>query len=114
MYKRQGRRLAIALGVIHSEVVKLRSVQVSRLLGSGQIERLAGLVAAMEAEVVIIDGPATPVQQRHLEKLLKAKVSAGTGIILESLGERVRTAEGTVRVELAQLKCRGSSPVGTW
>ncbi len=105
---------AIALDVVHAEVVKLRSVQVSRLLGSGQIERLAGLVAAMEAEVVIIDGPVTPVQQRNLEKLLKAKVIDRTGLILEIFGERASTAEGTLQVELAHLQYQASRLVRSW
>jgi GTPase len=105
---------AIALDVVHAEVVKLRSVQVSRLLGSGQIERLAGLVAALEAEVVIIDGPVTPVQQRNLEKLLKAKVIDRTGLILEIFGERASTAEGTLQVELAHLQYQASRLVRSW
>ncbi len=105
---------AIALDVVHAEVVKLRSVQVSRLLGSGQIERLAGLVAAMEAEVVIIDGPVTPVQQRNLEKMLKAKVIDRTGLILEIFGERASTAEGTLQVELAHLQYQASRLVRSW
>ncbi len=105
---------AIALDVVHAEVVKLRSVQVSRLLGSGQIERLAGLVAAMEAEVVIIDGPVTPVQQRNLEKLLKAKVIDRTGLILEIFGERASTSEGTLQVELAHLQYQASRLVRSW
>lgn len=105
---------AIALDVAHAEVVKLRSVQVSRLLGSGQIERLAGLVAAMEAEVVIIDGPVSPVQQRNLEKLLKAKVIDRTGLILEIFGERASTAEGTLQVELAHLQYQASRLVRSW
>ncbi|OYX79186.1 MAG: GTPase HflX [Sphingomonadales bacterium 32-65-25] len=110
----EGLTRAIALDVVHSEVLKLRNVQVSRLLGSGQIERLAGLVAAMEAEVVIIDGPVTPVQQRNLEKLLKAKVIDRTGLILEIFGERASTAEGTLQVELAHLQYQASRLVRSW
>lgn len=110
----EGLTRAIALDVVHSEVVKLRNVQVSRLLGSGQIDRLAGLVAAMEAEVVIIDGPVTPVQQRNLEKLLKAKVIDRTGLILEIFGERASTAEGTLQVELAHLQYQASRLVRSW
>ncbi len=110
----EGLTRAIALDVVHSEVVKLRNVQVSRLLGSGQIERLAGLVAAMEAEVVIIDGPVTPVQQHNLEKLLKAKVIDRTGLILEIFGERASTAEGTLQVELAHLQYQASRLVRSW
>jgi GTP-binding protein HflX len=105
---------AIALDVVHAEVMKLRSPSVSHLFGKGQIERLAGLAAALEAEVVIVDGPVTPVQQRNLEKALKAKLIDRTGLILEIFGERASTAEGTLQVELAHLQYQASRLVRSW
>lgn len=105
---------AIALDVVHAEIVKLRAPNVSRLLGTGQIARLAGIVAAMCVEVVIIDGPVTPVQQRNLEKELKAKVIDRTGLILEIFGERASTSEGTLQVELAHLQYQASRLVRSW
>ena len=105
---------AIALEVVHDEVLRLRSPSVSHLLGRGQIERLAGLVAALEVEVVIIDGPVSPVQQRNLEKALKAKLIDRTGLILEIFGERASTAEGTLQVELAHLQYQASRLVRSW
>ncbi|MEI6417932.1 MAG: GTPase HflX, partial [Sphingomonadales bacterium] len=95
---------AIALDVRHAEIVKVRGASVSHLFGSGQIERLAATVAGVCAEVVIIDGPVSPVQQRNLEKALAAKVIDRTGLILEIFGERASTAEGTLQVELAHLQ----------
>lgn len=105
---------AIALDVVHSEVVRLRSPSASHLLGRGQIERVAGLVAAMDVEVVIIDGPVTPIQQRNLEKALKAKLIDRTGLILEIFGERASTSEGTLQVELAHLQYQASRLVRSW
>jgi GTP-binding protein HflX len=105
---------AINLDVVHAEIVKLRSASVSHLMGSGQINRLAGLVAALCAEVVIIDGPVSPVQQRNLEKALQAKVIDRTGLILEIFGERASTAEGTLQVELAHLQYQASRLVRSW
>ena len=105
---------AIALDVVHAEVMRLRSPSVSHLLGKGQIERLAGLVAALETEVVIIDGPVSPVQQRNLEKALKAKLIDRTGLILEIFGERASTSEGTLQVELAHLQYQASRLVRSW
>lgn len=105
---------AIALDVVHAEIVKLRAPNVSRLLGTGQIARLAGVVAALCVEVVIIDGPVTPVQQRNLEKELKAKVIDRTGLILEIFGERASTSEGTLQVELAHLHYQASRLVRSW
>ena len=105
---------AINLDVVHAEIVKLRSASVSHLMGSGQISRLAGMVAALCAEVVIIDGPVSPVQQRNLEKALQAKVIDRTGLILEIFGERASTAEGTLQVELAHLQYQASRLVRSW
>jgi len=105
---------AIALQVVHGEVLRLRSPSVSHLFGKGQIERIAGLVAALDAEVVIIDGPVSPVQQRNLEKALKAKLVDRTGLILEIFGERASTSEGTLQVELAHLHYQASRLVRSW
>ena len=105
---------AIALDVRHAEIVKVRGASVSHLFGSGQIERLAATVAGVCAEVVIIDGPVSPVQQRNLEKALAAKVIDRTGLILEIFGERASTAEGTLQVELAHLQYQASRLVRSW
>ncbi len=105
---------AIALDVVHQEAVRLRSVSASTLFGKGQIERLAAAVAAHEAEVVIVDGVVSPIQQRNLEKGLKAKVIDRTGLILEIFGERASTREGTLQVELAHLQYQASRLVRSW
>jgi GTPase len=105
---------AIALDVVHSEIVKLRTASASTLFGKGQIERLAAAVAANNAEVVIIDGAVSPIQQRNLERDLKAKVIDRTGLILEIFGERASTREGTLQVELAHLQYQASRLVRSW
>ena len=38
------------------------------LFGSGKIEELKALFTDNEVELVLIDGPVSPVQQRNLEK----------------------------------------------
>lgn len=105
---------AIALDVVHSEIVRMRAPSVSHLMGKGQIARIAAAVAATGAEVVIVDGPVTPVQQRNLERDLKAKVIDRTGLILEIFGERASTSEGTLQVELAHLQYQASRLVRSW
>ncbi|MCK9993133.1 MAG: hypothetical protein Dbin4_01653, partial [Alphaproteobacteria bacterium] len=47
-----------------------------------------------DAELVIVDGALSAVQQRNLEEALKRKVIDRTGLILEIFGERAATAEG--------------------
>ena len=105
---------AIFLKVEHSEVVRIRKASASTLFGKGQIERLAATVAAHDAEVVVIDGTVSPIQQRNLEKALKAKVIDRTGLILEIFGERASTREGSLQVELAHLDYQASRLVRSW
>ena len=110
----EGLSRAIALEVVHSEIIKLRTASASTLFGKGQIQRLAAAVAANNAEVVIIDGTVSPIQQRNLERDLKAKVIDRTGLILEIFGERASTREGTLQVELAHLQYQASRLVRSW
>ena len=110
----EGLARAIALHVVHGEVIKLRKASASTLFGKGQIERLAAAVAANDAELVVIDGAVSPIQQRNLEKELKAKVIDRTGLILEIFGERASTREGTLQVELAHLQYQASRLVRSW
>ena len=110
----EGLSKAIALDVVHSEIIKLRTTSASTLFGKGQIERLAAAVAAHGAEVVIVDGQVSPIQQRNLERDLKAKVIDRTGLILEIFGERASTREGTLQVELAHLQYQASRLVRSW
>ena len=110
----EGLARAIALDVVHSEAIKLRSASASTLFGKGQIERLAAAVAAHDAQLVVIDGTVSPIQQRNLERDLKAKVIDRTGLILEIFGERASTREGTLQVELAHLQYQASRLVRSW
>ncbi|MBC7507067.1 MAG: GTPase HflX [Sandarakinorhabdus sp.] len=110
----EGLARAIALQVVHSEIIKLRTASASTLFGKGQIQRLAAAGAANDAEIVIIDGTVSPIQQRNLERDLKAKVIDRTGLILEIFGERASTREGTLQVELAHLQYQASRLVRSW
>jgi len=105
---------AIALRVVHGEVVRIRKATPATLFGKGQVERLAATVAAHEAELVVVDGAVTPIQQRNLEKELGAKVIDRTGLILEIFGERASTREGALQVELAHLNYQASRLVRSW
>jgi GTPase len=105
---------AIELDVIHAECVKVNRPQPSTLLGSGTVEHLAELVEEQEADLVILDHALSPVQQRNLERALKAKVIDRTGLILEIFGARARTREGMLQVELASLTYQKSRLVRSW
>ena len=84
------------------------------MIGSGKVEEFAKIVKEERAELVIVDHPLTPVQQRNLEKALDAKVLDRTGLILEIFGERARTKEGTLQVDLAHLNYQKGRLVRSW
>ena len=110
----KGLALAIGLDVADAFVVPLRQVRPATLLGEGQIERIAAECEVDEAELVIVDGALSGIQQRNLEDKLKRKVIDRTGLILEIFGERAATAEGRLQVELAHLDYQQSRLVRSW
>ncbi|MCV3209460.1 GTPase HflX [Mesorhizobium sp. YC-39] len=105
---------AIDLDPIHTAVVTVNDPRPATLLGSGKVAEFAEIVKERDAELVIVDHPLTPVQQRNLEKELNAKVLDRTGLILEIFGERARTKEGTLQVELAHLNYQKGRLVRSW
>lgn len=109
-----GLAAAIELEVVHAEVVWLSAWRPATLIGSGKTEELAAWIAENPIDVVIVDAAVTPVQQRNLERALKAKVIDRTGLILEIFGARARTREGRLQVELAHLNYQRSRLVRSW
>ncbi len=109
-----GLAAAIDLDVKASGLVPVPNPRPATLFGSGKVEELAGLIRAEEAELVIVDHPLTPVQQRNLETAWDAKVLDRTGLILEIFGRRALTREGRLQVELAHLVYQKSRLVRSW
>lgn len=105
---------AIDLDPRLAEIVTVADPRPATLLGTGKIEELAGRIKEDEVELVFVDHPLTPVQQRNLEKALAAKVLDRTGIILEIFGRRARTREGALQVELAHLEYQRGRLVRSW
>ena len=105
---------AIDLEIVHSGTVPIARPKPGTLLGTGKVEEIAGLIAALEAGLVVVDHPLTPVQQRNLEKAWNAKVLDRTGLILEIFGSRAQTKEGRLQVELAHLNYQKGRLVRSW
>jgi len=105
---------AIDLNVVAGEIIRINDPKPATLIGSGGVERLGALIAEQEIAVVVVDGSITPIQQRNLEKEWKTKVIDRTGLILEIFGERARTREGQLQVELAALTYQRSRLVRSW
>ncbi len=105
---------ALSLDVVGAEAHPLPKRRAGTLFGSGKVEAIAEQVREAEAGLVIVDGHLSPVQQRNLEKAWNAKVLDRTGLILEIFGERARTREGVLQVELAHLSYQKSRLVRSW
>ena len=84
------------------------------LFGSGKVEEIAEVAKGAGIGLVILDGTLSPVQQRNLERAWKAKVLDRTGLILEIFGDRARSREGVLQVELAHLTYQKSRLVRSW
>ena len=102
------------LEVVGAEVVRLSKVTPATLFGSGKVEELAERFRAEEVDLVLVDGPVTPVQQRNLERDWKVKLLDRTGLILEIFSDRARTREGVLQVELAALSYQRTRLVRAW
>ncbi|WP_119061277.1 GTPase HflX [Dichotomicrobium thermohalophilum] len=105
---------AIGLRVAQNLIVPVSRPRPDTLLSGGKVEEVRELVAQSGAQVVIVDHPLSPVQQRNLERAWNAKVLDRTGLILEIFGERAQTKEGRLQVELAHLSYQKSRLVRSW
>ena len=102
------------LEVVGGQVVRLQRPQPGYLFGSGKIEELKAQFESAEIDLVLVDGPVTPVQQRNLEKAWKVKLLDRTGLILEIFSDRARTREGVLQVEMAALNYQRTRLVRAW
>ncbi len=106
--------MSIGLVVVHTAVLPLRTRRSSTLLGEGQAAAQGEAMRAEEVEVAVVDAELSPVQQRNLERDWGCKVIDRTGLILDIFGERARTKEGALQVELAHLDYQRSRLVRSW
>ena len=102
------------LEVVGDEIVPLPRPQPGLLFGGGKIDDLKTRLKEAEIELVLIDGPVTPVQQRNLEKAWGVKVLDRTGLILEIFSDRAATREGVLQVEMAALSYQRTRLVRAW
>ncbi|QUS35256.1 GTPase HflX [Falsirhodobacter algicola] len=102
------------LDVVGQDVVRVAKAVPATLFGSGKVEELAAALRAAEVDLVLVDGPVTPVQQRNLEKQWGVKLLDRTGLILEIFADRARTREGVLQVELAALSYQRTRLVRAW
>jgi GTP-binding protein HflX len=109
-----GLAAAIDLDVVDGISVPMAAYRPATLIGKGKVDELAARIADDRVGLVVVDHALSPVQQRNLEKAWKAKVIDRTGLILEIFGDRARTREGTLQVELAHLEYQKGRLVRSW
>jgi GTP-binding protein HflX len=111
-----GLAAAIDLKVARAAVAPVGRPSPATFLGAGKVEEIRVDLDARDPRpgLVIIDHALSPVQHRNLEKALDAKVLDRTALILEIFGERARTSEGRLQVELAHLTYQKSRLVRSW
>jgi GTP-binding protein HflX len=83
-------------------------------LGSGKLEELKALAAALDANVIACDDELSPRQERTLEAALGIAVVDRTAIILDIFARHAGSAEGKLQVELAQLEYNLARMRGLW
>src|SRR5947209_13488527 len=99
-------QLALTAGVacVERVVQRLARPHPGTLLGSGKIQEIAELARFSDCDAVIFDLELTPGQHRNLERELETQVLDRTALILIIFGQRARTKEGRLQVELAQVE----------
>jgi GTP-binding protein HflX len=72
-------------------------------VGSGKVDEIAAVAKELKADVVLVDGEVSGIQQRNLQEAFECRVVDRTQLILDIFARRARTKEGMLQVELAQL-----------
>lgn len=83
-------------------------------IGEGKAAEVKELVGAMGADMVVVDNPLSPSQQRVLSEELGVQVLDWAALILDIFAQRARTREGRLQVELAQYQYLLPRLLGMW
>ena len=105
---------AIRLDVVEKISVNIEKPRPATLLGQGKVEEIGKIVSDKKIDLAVMDSSLTPIQQRNLEKAWNCKVIDRTALILEIFGDRARTKEGVLQVELAHLNYQKGRLVRSW
>jgi GTPase len=83
-------------------------------VGKGKADEIKMLALETGASEVLFDQSLSPAQQRNLERHLELPVNDRTLLILEIFGQRARSHEGKLQVELARLQYASTRLVRRW
>lgn len=83
-------------------------------IGSGKADEIGMTLAESGVPLVLFDHEISAVQQRNLERRWNIRVLDRTELILDIFGQRARSTEGKLQVELARLEHQSSRLVRAW
>lgn len=89
--------------VVDTILQKRPSKDPAFLIGKGKLAEISRIVQAKEIDLIIFDEELSGSQLRNIENFTNTKVVDRTGLILDIFGQRAKSREGRVQVELAQL-----------
>lgn len=116
-YLSEFRELALSAGAMPLAVIKgVRSAPDPKyFVGTGKAQEIVQSVRETGARLVLFNHVLSPAQKRNLEQLLQnCSVLDRTELILDIFGQRARTFEGKLQVELAQLQYLSTRLVHGW
>ncbi|HZK43078.1 MAG TPA: GTPase HflX [Syntrophomonadaceae bacterium] len=92
-------------GVVMTTISQNRSrPDPATYVGKGKIEELFHLIEELEPNLIVFDTELSPVQLRNIEEQLKTRIVDRTMLILDIFGQRAKSNEGILQVELARLQ----------
>ena len=91
-------------GVAETITAKRARPDASTFAGRGKVDEIAASVVVHDANLVVFNHPLSPIQIRNVEKIVGVRVIDRTDLILDIFGQRARSAEGKLQVELAQMQ----------
>jgi len=100
--------------VAHLLTARIDRPNPATLIGSGKLEEVKAAAEATGADLILVNHPLSPGQERNLEKALERRVVDRTGLILDIFAQRARSHEGKLQVELAQLRHMATRLVRGW
>ena len=100
--------------VVASVPARIDKPNPSILIGTGKLDEVKAICEASGIDLVLVNHPLSPLQERNLEKALERRVVDRTGLILDIFAQRARSHEGKLQVELAQLRHMATRLVRGW
>ncbi|MDR0352862.1 MAG: GTPase HflX [Opitutaceae bacterium] len=94
----------LGIAIAGRELVNLRTATPATLLGKGKTDELITAARALDSDLIVIDEPLTPAQQRNWEAASKLAVIDREEVILDIFADRARTREAVLQVALARME----------